>query len=337
MSAVRRAFTDQAGHCAALGSPFMARLMTLAAERLAPGTPVADAVLDWPGDPSVNRDSVPLRLAGALHALRLDGLALADVYPPAEVDDDTLWRGVERAMEDHAARLMDWLTRPPQTNEVRRAAVILPALAMLQEQFNLPVDLLELGTSGGLNLRADLFRLTLPGGTIGPEASPVVLTPDWQGPMPPTLLPRIVRRAGVDLTPLDPADPDGEARLLAYLWADQPDRIERTRAAIGLARDTPAEVSSGDAGDWLERELAEPVPDRLRVVLHTVAWQYFPKATQARTVAAMANASGPLARIAMENDGGDGASVTLTTWPDSVPRQIARADFHGRWVRWTGA
>jgi len=38
----------------------------------------------------------------------------------------------------------------------------------------------------------------------------------------------------------------------------------------------------------------------------------------------------------MEADKGAGASVRLTIWPGGTPHEIARADFHGRWVHWTG-
>jgi hypothetical protein len=49
---VREAFRLQAAHCTDLGSPFTARLCILVAERLSPGSAVADRVLDLPGDPS---------------------------------------------------------------------------------------------------------------------------------------------------------------------------------------------------------------------------------------------------------------------------------------------
>lgn len=328
------AFRGQAANCQALGSPFMARLMTLAADRLTTGTPVADQIFSWSGDASANADNVPLRLAGALHALRLRNLALADVYPPNECDDDTLWAAVERAMENHSGTILTWLQNPPQTNEVRRAATILPALAWINSRFDRPIELLELGASAGLNLRCDKFLLKLPDGFIGDIESPVVLEPEWTGPMPPTKLPLVVRRAGVDLAPLDPAQPDDRLRLLSYLWADQPERHMRTRAAMDIAQATPAELSCGDAGEWLSKELARPSNDRVRVVFHTVAWQYFPPDTRAAAENAMRNAAGDLARIEMEYDGGRGASVRLTVWPDRTSHEIARADFHGRWIEW---
>ena len=84
---VRAAFRVQGEACAALGSPFMDQLMSLIGERLSEGA-VAEHVLNWPGDPSVSADSVPLRFAGALHALRLQELAFSRVYPPHEVGDE---------------------------------------------------------------------------------------------------------------------------------------------------------------------------------------------------------------------------------------------------------
>lgn len=333
---IRDVFRAQAQNCAALGSPFMGRLMKLLADRLEPGTAVTNRIFGWTGNPATNADNVPLRLGGALHALKLDGLALRDVYPPHDVDDDTLWNGVADAMAAHGPRVLAWLDTPPQTNEVRRAAVILPALALLQQRFAMSVELLELGTSGGLNLRADRFRLNLPGAALGPADASVVLEPDWTGASPPEKLPHVIHRSGVDLSPIDPATPAGQLKLLAYLWADQPDRIARTKAAIAETARTPATIAAGDAGNWLEQKLKTPAPDRLRVVFHTVAWQYFPDATRARVAAAMESAgmAGPLAHLSMEYDGGDGAAVALTTWPGGKSETLARADFHGRWIKW---
>ncbi|MEC7669300.1 MAG: DUF2332 family protein, partial [Pseudomonadota bacterium] len=66
-------FRAQATACAALGSPFTARLMTLCAINLTTDSPVGAHILNWKGDPSIQADSVPLRLAGALHRLVLRG------------------------------------------------------------------------------------------------------------------------------------------------------------------------------------------------------------------------------------------------------------------------
>ncbi|MEO9827046.1 MAG: DUF2332 family protein [Paracoccaceae bacterium] len=333
MSDISAIFDRQGQACVALGSPFMGRLMTLCATRLRPGTRVTDLLFNWPGDPAPNADNAPLRLAGGLHALRLNDLALTSVYPPHDVSDEKLWDAISETLNTHEAHILAWLAQPPQTNEVRRIAGILPALAVVASRDPRPIDLLELGCSGGLNLHADHFRLILPEGSIGRDGAGVQHTPEWKGEMPPRLLPTVKRRAGVDLNPLDPRHENDRTRLLAYVWADQRDRIARTQATMKIATNNPAEIDAGDAGHWLETQLARPSEGRLRVVMHTVAWQYFSPETAQRAQAAL-RASNNVVRLSMEADGGKGAALTLTNYPDEVTETLGRIDFHGRWVDW---
>ena len=327
----REAFRLQSKACEKLGSPFMGRLLGLMAARLSSDTAVGRCILDWEGDPGPGADSVPLRLAGALHALKLDGLALEAVYPPNHVSDEALWQAVMAALETCETRILDWLTRPPQTNEVRRSAVILAALAEVGARYpDQTVELLELGCSGGLNLQADHYRAEFPGLTLGTKNTSVVLKPEWTGPMPPSVLPSVVARRGVDLSPLGLKD---RLRFLAYLWPDQPDRLHLTEAALSIAAKSPPPLDAGDAAAWLETTLATPSAADLRVVFHTVAWQYFPYATKARALEALGNTT--LVQIAMESDHKPpGAAVTLTHWPEGRTEPLGRADFHGRWIAW---
>jgi hypothetical protein len=311
----------------------MQRLMSGLADRLAPGDPVSDRVLGWPGDPSSRAESAPLRLAGGLHALILTAQApdLAAAY--AGGDDPT---GIAlQTIRAHPAFLLDWRTSPPQTNEVRRSAPLIAAAHWLTARFGLPLILSELGASAGLNLLWDHYALTVRGQSFGPPDAALTLTPDWTGPLPPHALPTILDRRGTDLNPLDPVT--DRLRLLAYLWPDQPDRIARTRAALDHAQGLRPPVDQGDAADWLETRLATPNPGALHLIFHTVAWQYFPPATQSRALAAMetARANTPVARLALEaDDRSPGAALTLTLWPRSKPIPLGRADFHGRWIDW---
>lgn len=327
-----------------LGSAFMGRLMPLVAERLTHGTPPGARILSWPGEVGPAGQSVPLRLAGALHALVLDGAdpGLAAAYPPNEVSDEALWQAVEGALARHSDRVMSWLDQAPQTNEVRRSAVILPALWWLLARAGpLPLDLSEPGASAGLNLSLDRFAIETPRGVAGPEDSPVRLRPEWRG-MPPAPRPLVVAdRSGVDRNPLDPANPAHAFRLMSYLWPDQPERMALTRGAVTLASTRPDE---GDAAPWLERRLSTRRPGRLHVVFTTIAWQYFPPETQAACTAALEAAGGrtdrasPLAHVAFEADGQRGsAALHVRLWPQQPERRLlARADFHGRWVDWQG-
>lgn len=336
------AFRDQARACAGLGSPFTARLLDGLADTIVPGSPLADRLLGWPGDLSGNGASLPLRLAGGLHALvRLgrDADLSAAYADPAGVSDAALLAAALGAMARHQGFLLDWIESPPQTNEVRRSAVLIAAAQWLAARFGLPMVLSELGASAGLNLLWDSYALRIGTDTFGPATPTLTLSPEWTGPLPPPARPQVVSRAGVDLNPLDPvAD---RLRLLSYIWADQTDRILRTEAALDAAARAKPPVEKADAIDWLAGRLTTPQPGRLHLIFHTIAWQYFPAATQARGVALLADAGrratpeAPLARLAMEADGQTpGAGLTLQLWPEGEVIALGRADFHGRWVQW---
>lgn len=337
------AFRHQSISCIKLGSPFMGQLLTLLADHWPEDSALAARFAQFDGDIGPAGASLPLRMAGGLHALVLTGRApdLALLYPPAQVTDAALLAGVLAAMKTHETFLLDWVESPPQTNEVRRSAALMAGAAVAAERFDLPFVLSELGASGGLNLMWDHYALALSGAQIAPAQPALTLSPDWDGPLPPLRRPTIAHRAGVDLNPLNPADPQDLLRLTAYLWPDQPHRLDLTRAAAGIMT---AQVDRGDAIDWLADRLDLAPDGHVHLIQHTVAWQYFPASAQARGQAlieaagAVATADRPLAWLSMETDGdttgGLGAALVLRLWPGDVTLPLGRADFHGRWVRW---
>src|SRR6185312_2122462 len=95
--------------------------------------------LDWSGDPRA--DALPLRLAGALHGLVLEGRApaLAAVYPPHDAGDASLWAAVEAALAAEAPYLLRRLQGPPQTNEVQRTAALCPGFLTVDALTGLPL------------------------------------------------------------------------------------------------------------------------------------------------------------------------------------------------------
>lgn len=335
---LREAFERQAVACAELGSPFMARLMTLCAGRLPGSGRVGERLIGWPGDIGPGGASLPLRLAGALHALVLAGdTRLAAAYPPQEVDDARLWAAVEATLEQRAEDILAWLASAPQTNEVRRAAALVAVSTWLAERFRLPFRVSELGASAGLNLMFDRFALRVGGTTLGSPGAVLTLAPRWTGAAPPRAPVVITERRGVDLNPVDPSTAEGRLRLRAYIWPDQSDRLALTDAAISVAAAT---VDRGDAIDWLAGRLRH-VPGQLHLVYHTIAWQYFPAAAQERGARLLAEAGGraapdaPLARLGMEGDGETpGAGLWLDLWPGGERIPLGRIDYHGRWLDW---
>ncbi len=341
---IRESFRRQARACTDLGSPFTARLCTLAAERLTDETPVGAKILGWPGNPDGTGDALALRFAGTLHALVRSGQdpALAATYPPHAVDDDTLWTAIEAALRRDKTFILDRLTSAPQTNEVRRSSALLPGFLTIAALTGKPLVLWEVGASAGLNLQWDRYSYSLGDFSWG-NASPVDLAPRWEGPPPPKAAIEITERAGCDLNPLDPASQDDRLRLFSYIWADQQDRLDRTAAALAMATESGLKVEKSDAIDWLRKRLATPRPGLTQVIYHTIAWQYLPSALKAEGEALIAEAGSraaldaPLARLQLEADGKpEGAAILLTLWPTGETREIGRADFHGRWVKWVG-
>jgi hypothetical protein len=343
-AAVRAAFARQAMWAEKLGSLFMIRLCGLLGRRLDRSTEAGRRVLDWPGTADSFSDALPLRLAGGLHALvrRGDAPALAKAYPPNGLpDEETFWDLLRLVLAD--PDLLPWLDSAPQTNEVGRSAVLMAGLLAIAERFPGPMELLELGASAGLNLLLDRYGYDLGGRLAGDAASSLFFRPEWKGPPPPDARVTIIARRGVDLNPLD-ARHDGE-RLLAYVWPDQQARLAQLEAALAIAGRDPPRIDQGDAAAWLAARLGEPQPEGIvRVVLHSIAFQYFPAETKARIVAdleragAAAEADRPLAWLRYEFDDRDEKiTLRLTIWPGGEERLLAYCHPHGHSVRWLEA
>ncbi len=341
---VRASFAEQALWCERLGSPFTARLCSVLGRRIDRATAIGRRLLGWPGDPRGAADALALRLCGGLHALVRSGDAprLARLYPLAPPpDEDILWPAIGQVLRRHETALHRWLDGAPQTNEVGRAAPLMAGLMVVADRFRLPVRLHELGASAGLNLLLDRYGYDLGGRSAGDPGSPLQIAPEWKGPAPPDAKVRILGRAGVDLNPARlPADRE---RLLAYVWPDQPRRLARIGTALDLAAADPPCLDRADAADWIEARLAAaPEPGVARVVLHSVAFQYFGAGAQARiarhieAAGARAGAGAPLAWLRFEKRPEDEKySLRLRTWPGD-DRLLAWAHPHGSSVRWFG-
>lgn len=341
------AFHRQAEACRDLGSPFNALVCDLLGERLAPDGAFGRRIHRWPGQPVA--DALALRACGGLHALARSGrcLALSAAYPPAAASADAVWQGIAAAVAAHDEFLASSLDGPPQTNEVARSGMILGGCLWIAAATGMPLQIREIGASAGLNLGFDRYRYDLGAPSCGERswgdpASPVRIAARWEGEAPPDSPLQVADRAGCDRNPLDPGDPADRDRLLAYLWPGQAQRLARTAAALDTAAAAGERVERADAADWVERAFAGPgAAGRVRVLVHTIVWQYLPDEVQARIEAAMqatgaaATPDRPVAWLRVEPDGVPGsAGIRLTLWPGGETRLLGRADYHGRWTRW---
>ncbi|WP_315761242.1 DUF2332 domain-containing protein [Sphingomonas sp. Y38-1Y] len=334
--AVRSAFLAQQGFCDAMDAPLTGRVSGALAEALDDTTETGRRVLAWPGE--AIEDALPLRLVGGLRALALRGDApeLAALFA-GEGDAVPV---LAAALRDHDAALLPWLDGPPQTNEPGRSAALMLGLIHAARTFGQPLDLLEIGSSAGLNLLIDRYAFDLGGLRIGPDGSPVTLTPEWRGPPPEPVAIDIASVRGVDIAPLDLTVPADADRLRAYVWADHPDRFARLDAAIAMFAADPPRLDQGDAADWVEARLAEPQPaGHTRVLMHSVVWQYLGADRQARIRAALDRAGAaatpdrPLAWVRLEpNRDLARHEVRATLWPGDAETLLARSHPHGRWI-----
>jgi hypothetical protein len=341
---IRATFEKQAEWCEVLGSPLTARLVAGLGERLDHSTATGRRVLRWDGQADALKDAVALRLAGALNAFVARGRVpeLAACYPPNPLpEEDVLIDAALAAIKAADEEICNWLDFPPQTNEVARSGVLYPGMCFIAQATGLPLALYEVGASGGLNLFADRFAYQLGAAQLGDAQSGVILSPEWSGASAPVVEPVIVRRKGCDRSPLDVSKPGHRERLRAYIWPDQPLRVERINAALEIAKATPPEMAAMDAADWVEAEIGEaPEAGVVRVLFHSIAYQYFPDEVKERIRARMeaagrlATRDAPLAWLAFEQDSDAGPRLTLRLWPGGQERVLATAGAHVHKVAW---
>ncbi len=329
-------------------SPLYARLMYAAADDLETGGVVNELFHGLPAAPG----SVPqLRLLAALHQLVLAGgaTALARFYPSAGGAEppDQAWAAAATTLGENFDWIRQRLERTVQTNEPGRSAVLFAVLLWLTDRRGLPIRLLELGASAGLNLLLDRYCYIVGGEPLGEPASAVRFEEPWRpgpeirgGATARSL--RISARAGCDRAPLDPRDPEHQLRLVSYIWPDELERIRRVRAALELAARAPAAVVSSTAAQWLPGALAQRREGELTVVWHSLFRQYvspeeWSAIERAVTAALDADARRPIAWVGMEPglDHTAAIEVTLREHPNAPEQRLASCGDHGPPVIWT--
>ncbi|GFG73135.1 DUF2332 domain-containing protein [Mycobacterium botniense] len=340
-----RSLRAQGHACAALGSPMYGELLDRVAADVTAGGIFAAVLAGHENDPA--RLALPLRLLGGLHRLVLDGRApaLRRWYPSTggSWNAQRAWPDITLVAARHVGSLRAVLNRPPQTNEVGRSAALLGGLLILYHRFTLPIRLFEIGSSAGLNLRADQYRYRYRGGQWGPTDSPVTIDDAWHGRLPPTGALPIVERRGYDIAPIDPTSAAGEVTLLSYVWPDMTDRLDRLRNAIGVARRVPVRLQRRPAADAVAGLcLGE---NALTVLWHSVTWQYLSTGEQAavragiETLGAQADTRSPFVHLAMEParrtpDAPHAFLLRARSWPGGDDRILAECAPHGPPVTW---
>jgi hypothetical protein len=320
---------------------------------------------------------IPNLLLAAVHDLLLAGGSsaadpLAAYYPSvvgateARPPDADAYASFRDFCTRHRETLLRTIaTRSTQTNEPRRAAALVPVLATIGSASGLPVSLLEAGTSAGLLLQSDRYRIRYGGEATGPARSTLTLACRVMGSRPP--LPRrleIAWRAGIDLSPVDINDADGVRWLRACLWPEHRERRANLNAALEIAREHPPLVVRGDMVEELPGLAARAPAGTALVVFHFTALAYLAPERRPLLVDAARSIAASLRRrvwlVGCESIGlfgqlgrdleqslldglpaavPDGPACAIVEWrldPDGPGRHrlLGLVHPHGRWIAW---
>lgn len=267
---------------------------------------------------------------------RQPNLLLASVLFRGGLQPD--YPSFRRFVLEHEAEILAMLeTRRTQTNEVRRCATLLPALAQLPG----PLALIEVGASAGLCLLLDRYGYHYGSHVGGDTVSPVQLDCEPRGLVPlPACVPSVVWRRGIDLAPVDVHDPEAVRWLECCIWPDQPERLRSFRAAIDVARRDPPVLVPGDLIETLDAVAAEAPPDATLVVFHSAVLTYLPRPRRRDFIDLMRDRSwywisneapGVVETLVPPRSLPDPNCFLLGHGPEDV---LAVTHPHGNWIQW---
>lgn len=277
-----------------------------------------------------------LLLAGVQFLLARDpDQPLARFYPNLTSRPDPVDQ-VDRSFTEFVLRHEEALLelgreRHTQTNEARRCVALLPAIwAGEHDQFHL----VDVGTSAGLNLALDHYRYRWDGVEWGPE-SPVHLETELRGAHPAPRAIEIRSRTGLDLNPVDPADPDARDWLEALVWPEAEERRGRLRAALEVAAGLPIRLVAGDAVKTLPAVLDELPVGEPAVVMNSFTFNQLSKEQRSgiEDVVAGAREGRPVLRVWLEliDIEGQGADLKIDSGEGWL--RVGEAQPHGEWLK----
>ncbi|MHA6334234.1 DUF2332 domain-containing protein [Qipengyuania sp. CAU 1752] len=333
----------QARHAEEGGAPGTAKVIRALQAVRGTDTATGRRIANWQG--LTLKDAMPLRIHGGLHNLVLTGedTRLEAVYAGLTSDQATIDALVCELVETYDTRLLPWLDGPPQTNEAGRSASLMAGLMWLAERVPAQFEMIEIGSSAGINTMMDRYGYELGGVMIGSADSPMQIAPEWRGDAPPASTPRIISIRGCDIAPVDLADREAALRLKSYVWPEAIMRMGRIDAAVELARRSPPDVVRQDAGSFVAEALAQPQEEgTTRVLFHSIVWQYLPDCEQQQIRQAMSKAGTeasierPLAWLSLEtNRATFRHELQVRYWPGGEEATLlACAHPHGAWVEW---
>ena len=231
-----------------------------------------------------------------------------------------------------------------QTNVVERCSYLLPAFTLIAEEIpESPLSLIDVGASAGLSLLWDRYQYAYEGRIrAGLGSSPVRIEAEVRGIVDPPIphdFPTVAYRAGIDLHPVDVADPQSALWLRALNWPEHQDRATKLQAAMALAQDDPPLLVEGNAIEVLVQVVSQVPAASTLCIFHNSALIYFPKEDRRKFGQVMKQLSHARNIYWLSAEGRWGYNyivLELVTLKKGVKatRELAKVDHHGRWLEW---
>ena len=197
-------------------------------------------------------------------------------------------------------------SRRTQTNVVRRCTCLLPAFTLVSQESRLPLALIDLGASAGLNLNFDRYyyiyrKLGKEEVNWGASSSRIHLEAELKGSrsFPPLVRDiSVASRDGIELDPVDLTNVDQLLWLRSLIW---PEHVERHQQLVDAAEElanSDIRLHEGDATEVLPDLMSSIPHSHALVVYSTIALYQFPKESRRRLKHALMTASEKTTRVA---------------------------------------
>ena len=338
------AFRRQTDFCQNRGAVFTANVVAAAGDLLDENHEIFWSLIgDFEGDP--HKGAIALRVAGALHALVLQGRAdaLTPFYAaPKQIPDPAALReAIGYLIEKEGSTFETYVASAPQTNEINRAAALLFGFSEIAKRTEQPINIYEVGASAGMLLCWDQFQYDF--GAIKWGSGDTTIKSEIRGDLNATLETEIsvAQRQGCDLNPLDLTNSDTVLRMRSYIWPEDHGRHALFDRAAGSVISIAPQLDKMDALSWLRVKLDSRPKDCMNVFYHSVFAPYL-SIDEAASLEKMMDAAAqtateeaPLAWLKFEPEVINGEFdffLDLQIWPGGESRRLLRAHPHGLWV-----
>lgn len=297
------------------------------------------------------RQPIPNLFLGAIHYLLLinQDEELCAYYPSISKKEST---GIPIALVKEFCERRSYeitkiiQTKIVQTNAINRAAYLMPIISSQFKSTN-PVNIVDIGTSSGLTMNADLYEYDYGDGHRYGKSSVKINSrflgdkwPDFEG------IVHVSRKIGIDQHPLDLTLEDNAIWLKALIWPDNLARFERLEAAIDLATTSHIELIQASNSQDFRRVIDQISQQEELLIYHTHVLYQFTQ-SERKTFRAMINNIGTernFTYLAVEGSlvfdrqdyGQEGIKIELTTFQDGAKTTqiIGETDGHANWIRW---